>query len=118
MTYPDKLENFISAFSSASGGCVRDCQCGKTYFDGDQSYDWADGELEELKKNKNAIELGHTVSTIIFDGIEYVIDCKCWLKRAEQIMGFIDSQNHQIAFYLNLEKKRKLKKANNLPEVI
>ncbi len=113
----EKLENFERAFSSGSGGCVRICECNKQFYDGHNSYDWEDGEIESLEADKNSVCLDYTVSTIIFEDKEYVVDCSCWHKRAEQIMGFIDGHSHSIAEYLTLEKKRKQSIANNSPTV-
>lgn len=57
-------------------------------------------------------------SFITFEGVMYVIECKCWHARAERIMKFLDSHAQQIARYLNLEKERKTEEAARMPEVI
>lgn len=117
MKESDKLENFIQAFNSASGGCVRTCECGKRFYDSVNSYDWEDGEFEALEKDRKSTPLEYSVGTIIFEGGEYVIDCNCWRKRAEKLMNWIDSHGRRIAEYLTLEKKRKQEEANRSPVV-
>lgn len=111
------LENFIDAFRDNTSGCVRTCDCGKIYFDHENSYDWEEGELEALESDTKAIGLDDSIRTLSFEEKEYVIDCNCWRKRAEKIMGFIDGHAHEIAMYLTLEKKRKQSIADNAPFV-
>lgn len=115
---PDKLENFTEAFSDHSGGCRRTCECGKEYWDTYNSgYSWEDGEIEGLEKNPDAVGLPHSVSTLSFEGREYVMDCTCFHDRASRIMNWIDTHAAQIANYLNLEKKRKQAIADAAPTV-
>lgn len=118
----DKLENFERAFSGHSSGCRRTCECGIVYFDGVQSYDWEDGELEKLMKASNSLEgkarfLDYAPSDIVFEGRTYVDACECWHERAAKIMNFIDGHAHAIAAYLTLEKKRKQQIADAAPVV-
>lgn len=108
-----KINNFEQAFDMQSGSCVETCACGKRFFDnGNDDYDWDEGELEELKSDPEAIPLDYSVNRIKFEGTEYVPDCDCWKERARKIIGFLDSHAHQIAKYLTLEKKRKQKIAD------
>lgn len=103
----DKLENFERAFTGNSGGCVRTCRCGVTYFDNHNNhYDWDEGEFERLLANPANVALDYAPGDIRFEGNEYVDACSCWHARASQIMGFIDGHSHAIADYLSLEKKR------------
>ena len=111
-----QLENFETSFRSGSGGCRRECICGREFYNLNGGWVWEDGELEGLKKRK-ATCLEWTVGTIIFEGKEYVVDCDCWHKRAEQIMAFIDGHNQQIAKYLTEGKKRKQAEADHSPVV-
>lgn len=114
---PDKLENFENAFDARHAGCVRECQCGVTFFDGVNSYDWEPGELERLEADLKAIRLSYSVGMVAFEGKQFCSDCECWHKRAAMIIGFIDGHAHEIADYLTLEKKRKQADADNSPEV-
>lgn len=74
-------ENFIQAFSSGSGGTVRTCACGVTFFDGSSPSHFDEGELESLiaQREKNPakfVETDCTVSTMTIAGQEYVIGCQ------------------------------------------
>ena len=114
----EKLENFELAFSTSSAGCRRECHCGRIFWDGYNSgYSWDDGEEDELRNNPNATALDYSVSTIMFEGKEYVCDCNCWHKRAETIIGFIDGHAREIAEYLSREKKRLQRIAEHAPVV-
>lgn len=113
----EKLENFEQAFRAGSAGCRRRCECGKEFYDNIQSYDWEDGEIESLRSDKEAVPLDYCPGDIHFEGRMYVDACSCWHKRAEQIMGFLDSHAHQIAEYLKLEKQRKQAIADQSPVV-
>lgn len=113
----DQLENFERAFTSSMAGCVRTCECGRIFYDGANSYDWEEGELEKLEKNKKATCVEYSVGTIVLDGNEYCMDCDCWHKRAGAIIKFMDRYDHQIAEWLTLEKKRKQRIADNSPVV-
>ena len=112
------LDNFEEAFKTDTGSCRATCECGQTFYNPDQaSWDFEDGELEELDKDPKATNIDYSVGYVEFEGSIYVRDCHCWHERAEKIMQFIDGHSHGIARYLNLEKQRKLREANNMPEV-
>lgn len=102
-----QFENFIKAFGDGISDIHEVCYCGKVYY-----------EIDEIdEKLVGAVPLDGSVKTITFEGKTYVIDCECWRERAELIMGFIDSHNHEIADYLNAEKKRMTEEADSLPTV-
>ncbi len=46
----EKLDNFERAFHAGTSGCTRACNCGRVFYDVENSYDWEDGELERLEK--------------------------------------------------------------------
>lgn len=110
-----KLESFAESFRS-DGGCRRTCECGRVFYNPGGGWTWETGELEELELIK-ATAIDHTVTTVEFEGKEFVIDCDCWHLRAKQIMGFIDSHAHSIVKYLVNEKKRKQAEADRSPVV-
>jgi hypothetical protein len=114
----EKQLNFERAFSGGTAGCVRRCECGKQYYDGVQSYDWEEGELEKLQADPKARHLEYAPGDVVFEGCSYVDACDCWHKRADKIMGFLDAHAHQIAEYLTLEKKRKQSIADDAPVVV
>lgn len=118
MITDDRQDSFVRAFHTMHGGCRETCECGKTYYNPTGGWDWEEGELDELDKDPNAISVDCSVTSIRFEGKEYVEFCDCWHERAERIMGFIDSHNIQIAEYLNMERMRKLFEAEiNNPSV-
>jgi hypothetical protein len=101
------IPNFERAFDTGTGSCVRTCACGRVFYNPDSDWDFAQGELKELQENPDATWLDYAVTSVSFEGTEYVTDCKCWHERAEKIMGFIDGHAYKIAEYLTLEKERK-----------
>lgn len=111
------IEIFLRAFSAHTAGRVRTCDCGITYFDGFNSYDWEDGELEKLQAYPNAEELGYAPGDIRFEGHEYVDACTCWHERAFKIMRWMDGHAQSIAEYLTLRKERLQRLANDAPVV-
>lgn len=113
----EKLAMFERAFRDGTAGCRRTCECGKEYYDGVQTYDWEEGELERLEADTQAVGLDYTPGDITIEGRTYVDACTCWHKRAERIMAFIDGHGHKIASYLTLEKRRKQDAANEAPTV-
>ena len=112
------VENFEESFRTGTSGCIRTCECGITYYNPDNIWTFEDGELEKLEKDPETIGLDYSVSTIEFEGKEYVCSCDCWHERAEKIMDFLDSHIYGIAEYFKLEKQRKQEKVNNIPDVI
>ncbi len=114
----DKMTNFKEAFDQGIGSCRQTCECGHIFYNsGDGDWDWEVGELKDLDKDPNAICLDYPVPLISFESHEYVPECDCWKKRAEMIIGFLDTHNHQIAKYLTLEKERKQIEADYSPVV-
>ena len=97
-------ELFYEVFNSRVSGCYRQCACGIHHYDSVGSYDWDDGELENL--NKKALEEpykyiahDHSVGTIIIGSMEIVMDCTCDL--GPKYERFILRYQHQLAEYLN-----------------
>ncbi len=74
---------FEKVFGSGGGGCYRKCVCGKIHFSLDTSYDWEEGELEELQKKEklNPVKyVSHDASyigTINIGEKEIVFGCSC-----------------------------------------
>lgn len=99
-------ELFYQVFRSGSGGSVRTCVCGVTWFDGSQlgCWDWEPGELEELKEKaekdpEHYREVDYTVSTLNPNGEEIVDGCTC--DRARKYEEFLQDEGGRIAEYLN-----------------
>lgn len=102
------FESFEQAFRGRVAGCVRDCECGKTYWDAyNTGYSWDEGERERLEANHQGTALNYAVETIEFEGRVYVLDCDCWHQRAIRLIAFLRSHDTEIAEFLTEEKKRK-----------
>lgn len=112
-----QIDKFEEAFISYVGSCNRICNCGKEFYNDHWSWGWADGELDALRADPNAVSIDTSVGLIMIDGKEYVPNCNCWHERAMQIINFINSHKHQIARYLNTEKEYQAKKVAMLPTV-
>ena len=111
-------DSFERAFTTNTGGCSRRCACGKDFYDASTNrWDWEKGEFEAFEADEEAIGVDYSIGTVRFEGSEYVVDCDCWLDRADRIMGFIDGHAHLIARYLELEKERKTTEAADMPTV-
>lgn len=111
------IESFKEAFPTGYGGARRECECGILFYNSCGGWDWEEGELEDLDKDKESRDIDCTVSEVEFEGKSYVYQCDCWHKRAEQIMEFIDNHSHGIAQYLRHEKLRAQQKWENMPTV-
>ena len=114
---PPKLRNFERAFNSGSGGCRRECACGRQFYTTDTGYHWDEGELEALAADPDAVAREWSIGTVILGGVEYVTDCKCWHAPALKCIEWMDENAYQVAEYLSLEKKRKQDEADRSPLV-
>lgn len=102
---------FENAFSSGSGGCVRDCICGIVHFDYYNSWDWEDEELEALQEKaakdpEKYIGHNYSISTYIVSGREIVMGCPCnfggpyeefILEHAAQIAAYLNSRSETLS---------------------
>jgi hypothetical protein len=111
------LENFATAFSSNSSGCVRTCACGRQFYDTANTYDWEEGEFEKLCADPQAVALPHAVGTLVIQGVEFCEDCTCWYATAKPLIKLFHSQPRQIARYFELEKQRKERLAAAFPMI-
>lgn len=97
-------ELFSNVFDSSCGGCIRTCECGITYFDGYNIYDWEEGELEKLQQKAKEdpelyVERGCSIGTLEIGGSQIVYGCSCDLARKYE--NFILNHAEQLAEYLN-----------------
>lgn len=96
---------FERAFGSGMGGCLRECACGITHFDGsDNDWDWEEGELERLEKLAEEhpdkyIGHDHSVGHMNIDGRAVVYECECGI--AAHYEKFILRHEYALADYLN-----------------
>jgi hypothetical protein len=97
------LSSFRGAFFT-HGYSSETCECGREFED-----NFVVGEDDGVVLKR--------FDMVSFEGKNYVIECGCWEKRASQIVGFIDTHKHQIARYLNFEKKRLTDFAKEHPTV-
>lgn len=110
------LDNFERTFRDGSSGCVRDCDCGKVFYNPDTCWTWEDGELDRLNAS-GAKVLPYAVETVTFEGHHYVLDCDCWQVRALKLIAFLRHHDEQIAAFLRAEKVRKTAEADRSPVV-
>jgi len=113
----ERFELFEEAFRTGGAGAVRDCPCGKTYYNPDSSWSWKEGELEKLQSHPDAYELNYPVETIMLSREEYALDCDCWHPMGHALIYQIFANAHQIAKFLSLEKARRQKIADQFPTV-
>lgn len=112
------LEAFVLAFSSHVSGSVRDCACGRTFYNPDtRSWDWEDGELDDLNNDATATPVDWSVGTIFLEGQEFVTDCDCWRKRAARIVRWMQTHDHAIAEWLRIQKRMHEETAQRSPVV-
>lgn len=114
---PLVLDNFIEAFGSRGSGCIRECACGRVFYNSDGGWDWEEGELEKLLADPTATNLDYSVSTVLFEGKEFVPDCLCWRPRAHRVIKFLQAHDQEIAAFLAAEKKRLTRIAERAPVV-
>ncbi|MFH0846272.1 MAG: hypothetical protein V1851_02655 [Patescibacteria group bacterium] len=110
-------ELFGDIFDSHTGGCYRECACGRVHFTTERGYDWNDGELEDLLKREEKdpdkfIPSDHTVRTMNINGQEIVYGCCCNL--AKKYEAFIRNNAPRIAEYLNAMAESLRKKADEI----
>lgn len=112
-----QLRNFESAFGTPGAGCRRECHCGRWFFDYHNQWDWSEGELEGFQSDPKATGLGHAVSTLMFEGREYVTDCDCWHKRASRIIEWLHENFNEVAAFMNAERSDRIAAAQSLIQV-
>lgn len=110
-------ENFERAFSTRSAGCVRDCACGRVFYNPNGGWTWEDGEVEALAANPKATALEWACGEVEFEGATYAADCDCWHQRAVKVATWIISHAAEIAEFLSLERERKTNEAEMSPVV-
>jgi hypothetical protein len=102
--------DFQQAFSSHISGCLMSCDnCGHTYFDVANAWDWDAGELEALnelagKKPDEYTACDGSISSYIVNGKEIPEDCQCGFGADQE--QFIQKHAAQIADYLNKRGER------------
>lgn len=112
----EQRENFEKAFRAGFGSIRMKCDCGVTYYCGEEP-GFGGGELEKVDADVKAIELPHQPSGIKVGDGWYVMDCDCWHAQAEQIVEFLESNGKAICNFYRLEKERKQREADNAPVV-
>ena len=109
-------EVFEDAFQH-SGTCRMECECGKTYYNSNGGWDWADGELETLAADETAIDLPYTVGRITFEGKEYANGCDCWIELAAMIYRFLVAYGPSIADLFDGIKRHMQAEAEGFPVI-
>lgn len=92
---------------NCSGGIVRDCKHGITFFeDSPRAGDWDEGELENLieqakKDPEHYVALGQSAHFTYLFGMEWCWDCEKCLEEALKYQTFIWGYRYSIASFLN-----------------
>ena len=110
-------ELFENAFDSHTGGCVRNCMCGRVHFDDVGVYSWEEGELEDLEQKSQEhpdryIAHDHSVGCMYIDGAKFVYDCPCG--KAAKYEEFILKHAEQISEYLRKKAVQLREKADKI----
>lgn len=109
----NRINNFDIAFRANHSGCRGICDCGKLYYNGDNTWDWEVGEYEALE-NGDAICSEYSIGYVEVGGREYVDVCPCRNEQVEKLLNFIDGHSTQIAEYLNRAADDAIKKAKSI----
>lgn len=113
----DQRENFERAFSTGMSSCRSTCACGKEFYDNVNSYDWGDGEFEELSADPEAVALDHPVGGVTVNGREYCGDCTCWHETAEKMIRWLEANQEEVAAWYSLERQRLADIAAKVPVI-
>ena len=81
-------KNFEKAFDACIGSRWATCACGREFINSSGGWDWSDVCLDKLHADPNVTDFDWAVGFVSFEGQEFVMDCDCWHKRADQIMKF------------------------------
>lgn len=118
MTPAELVAIIDRAFDSRSGSSVRQCECGRTFFNPSMDWDWEDGEIEKLVNDPNATALTYAVTAVVLDGRYFVSDCRCWHERAIKVGEWLCANQDSVAEFF-AEKRRVLAaKLIRTPEII
>jgi len=100
------IASFEDAFRAGGGGCLRECRCGRVFYDTANSWDWNEGELDALDANENATGCSFAIGEILIGGTSYADACDCWHAVASRYVEFFDENAERIAAYYNAERER------------
>lgn len=103
-----QFENFEKAWGTRSAGCYEYCACGRVFYDVENSYDWNEGEMDQLRANPNAFARSYGIERVNIDGVIYASDCDCWHEKATRIINWLDVNRYNLKEYFELERKRLL----------
>ena len=113
-------ELFYDVFDSGVGCRSKVCNCGITYFDTDNCWDWAPLEEEELIKasqenSEKYVACDAAIGYITIDDRDFVYECPCG--EADKYEKFIVKHASRIAEYLNKRRQLKIKEAQDMLKV-
>jgi hypothetical protein len=119
---PEPSEEFLEAFREGSSGMVVDCEfCGRVYFATQDSGDYEEGELENLRAQAEKdpdkyIEVDCFTTRILIDGKGYAYGCKC--NKLRRYEDWIWSNRRGIVAYLKARTEKRLKAAAEDSEAV
>ncbi len=96
-------EIFADVFDSHCGRLVRQCACGRTFFNYMDAGYFEAGEMEHLEKQSHVnpdkfFAVDHAIGTMLVGGQEIVNGCHC--ETAKRYERFILAHAEQLAEYL------------------
>jgi hypothetical protein len=112
---PEPSEEFLDAFREVSSGMIVECDfCGRVYFATQDSGDYGEGELENLraqaeKEPDKYIEVDYFTTRIIVDGKGYADGCKC--HKIRRYEDWIWANRGSIMKYLRARIEKRFKEA-------
>lgn len=118
MTNKTEMEQFAEAFCMHIRGAVRECDCGRVFWDShNDGYDWDEGAPECHRNNPKATAVPYGVECLEIHGRICCKDCDCWHEKAERTICWMRSYHGQIAEWFRLEKLRLQSMAADVPAI-
>jgi hypothetical protein len=108
---------FEDGFRTRAAGAVRQCCCGRVFYNPGNGWDWDEGELDSLAANPNATSVEWACGEVRIDGVIYAQDCTCWHERGLTILKWVLGHDEEIAQFLTNVKAAKTAEANRAPVV-
>jgi hypothetical protein len=99
-----------------SGGAVKTCECGKTYYNPDGGWTWEDGEIEALEES-GATAVDYSIGDIEFGYGSFADACDCWHEKAMRIYNGITSYDREITELLARRSVMLIEKAREAATV-
>jgi hypothetical protein len=111
----DVIELFETCFRH-SGGAVKECDCGKVYYNPSDDWTWDEGEIESLEKS-GATAVNYSVGDIEFGAGTFADACDCWHDEAMKLYYSVICYDRELAELLARRQLIFLEKAKEAATV-